>query len=550
MSPLFKHNGKLLVVDGKLAINQNCCCNNCYCFEKTFTAYGSDGLPYECVANLCAPSPPEEEEGWTQVGGPYNCNFCEDCGEADCLGYTEWQIIDTSEYLYAKGPISYSAGLLPYAPPATPTLGVLIDLPNPFIPLFYGSAGDKNFILQAYCGGVTWHNLETWNGSISVCDGFEARYPSQYLPGSWGPQGDCARPINNNGDYVCDVDGTSSSDCPLLVPGDPGDGQEWRDPDHTQGVEFISTVNGDWTNLNNWQDANGNSPARSLPDANSVVIIRSPVYNILNIDSTFLTQVKEMTIVAGGEISTTAIQTEKLTVNGGKIGTGGCDTIGFILVTGSDIDSCVFDGGLIDQGIVNAPNTTVIFKNNSMVISDFAVSYTNCSGKGIIFETGSVNNGSILSTSEGGLPIVFEDTTINNRQAEGPVVEFKGNSINNGNAFYNTFFYNTSSNNGTCSRGVFNDDSTNNIGGTVFDVATFKDRSINKGTVDSQFSQETMLFTGSSLNDNTGSVLGSADFTENSINRGNISITATFTDDSCNDNGTAFQFIPDPPPAC
>lgn len=29
MSPLYLYNGKLLVVDGKLAINQNCCCGEC-----------------------------------------------------------------------------------------------------------------------------------------------------------------------------------------------------------------------------------------------------------------------------------------------------------------------------------------------------------------------------------------------------------------------------------------------------------------------------------------------------------------------------------------
>ena len=35
MSPLFRYNGKLLVVDGKLATNENCCCKNGICWARS-----------------------------------------------------------------------------------------------------------------------------------------------------------------------------------------------------------------------------------------------------------------------------------------------------------------------------------------------------------------------------------------------------------------------------------------------------------------------------------------------------------------------------------
>jgi hypothetical protein len=49
MSPLFTYNGKLLVVDGKLATNENCCCGDC-CIDEEFSISGISGNVGDCQA--------------------------------------------------------------------------------------------------------------------------------------------------------------------------------------------------------------------------------------------------------------------------------------------------------------------------------------------------------------------------------------------------------------------------------------------------------------------------------------------------------------------
>jgi len=58
------------------------------------------------------------------------------------------------------------------------------------------------------------------------------------------------------------------------------------------------------------------------------------------------------------------------------------------------------------------------------------------------------------------------------------------------------------------------------------------------------------IFNDSSYND--GEITGDVIFNDNSRNNssGNIYGSATFNDSSCNDGGSAYTFIPDPPPSC
>ena len=318
-------------------------------------------------------------------------------------------------------------------------------------------------------------------------------------------------------------------------------------------------MDGEWTNLNNWQDSEGLSPAASLPNANSVVEIAGAVTSIAS--DTYYTSVKEITVLNTGSIGTFALETEKLTVYGSINNGGICDTesfvdYGFINVTGSEVDSCVFDGGIISYGTIIAPNTTVIFKNNSTITGDAgsitncsvtAATVVSCSAKGIILQDGSVNNGYIQAQTSTG--IVFKTGTTNNGTVEGQT-KFEGTSNNSstGLVFFGwAKFYGTSNNSGwvLADGGAteFYNNSTNSgrIGCTTYDynteVAKFYNTSHTIGTTsdidgktifyDSSYSSGTGEFRWVEYYDtsyNTGTLRSDSNvfFNEDSYNEGTI----------------------------
>ena len=95
---------------------------------------------------------------------------------------------------------------------------------------------------------------------------------------------------------------------------------------------FTGAVDGEWTNLNNWEDANGNSPASALPDSSSTVIITGLVDTI---PDSITAEVDTLTINVGAEIRIT-ISAASATVRGviGSFdGVGGCGN-GELVMTG------------------------------------------------------------------------------------------------------------------------------------------------------------------------------------------------------------------------
>lgn len=509
MSPLFTYSGRLLQIDGALVVGTGCC-RDCYCFEREVNNNGDICYEYACAETI------PEGDGWTQTGGPYNCNLgCCNCivEIPTCAGYTEWKIIDTNDYLYAKGPIVFNA-----------TSQILIDLPQPFVPLFYDApAGARSFKLQAKCGvNQAWHTIEEWEGTITLCETTTDRYPQHSWGASWTLQDPCDFVRNPVGKKLC-VDG-GPQPCPgLSYTIGSFDGQEWRDPDHTIAVTFTGAEDGEWTNLANWQDAAGRSPARYLPDANSSVTINAPVTSV---PSDYAISVDSLTVGGNGVIYI-FIFTNSLTVYG-KIGClSPCSSEaqpvrGTVVVNGS---TSVFDGGVL-EGFVSAQFATTIFKNSAYI---GAIGWTECddldrycgylSGDAE-FNTGSFNDGYIAPGNSG---VVFNDNTQNRRCADGTVT-------------FNDFSSNTST--GTVLQiGIFNDGSAND--GTV-GIATFNDNSFNNNIV---LNTGDTTFNDSSRNSSTGKIKGNAIFNNTSSNAGDIDGNATFNDSSRNDDGNGFSTV-------
>lgn len=564
-----------------------------YCFEKTTNVpAGPYGEPaYDCVTKICATGIPEGETGWSQIGGPYDCGCDESCSNSgNCLGYTDWKIIDQNNYVYASGDIRYEGNAL------------LDDLPNPFTPLFYNSTGEKNFKLQALCSSGDWHNIQTWNGTITLCNSLADRYPSEPFSGPWATQGDCSKRINEDGDFICDINGQSTS-CPFLSPGTLGDGQAWRDPDHTVGVTFTGAVDGEWTNLANWKDANNNSPARYLPDGTTNVTIDGDVtsapnnYNAtvniltININKKFAIAAQCVDLVCAGTIDRPSPvcpeQFGKITCTGSAVLNGG--TLDGELINGeaqfNNNSTITADGVMTGSAVLDdSDNFGTItgnaeFKNNSRNIQGGVVQGD------AIFRTGSLNtqatvegnatfydDSSNSSTVEGNAEfwdtstnvgidwplrnaVVQGNATFNNASANmnaatvngestfndtsyniGLCVDiaiFNGNSSNNlgGVCQSDTTFNNSATNSGVCgTTATFNNSSRNTSTGVINNAAIFNDTSENEGDADGG-----ATFNNSSINDSTGSVLNGAVFNTSSKNKGEVTGDGIFNNSSVND---------------
>jgi hypothetical protein len=486
---VYLHKNKILVTHTALATADSCCCN---CYRKEFET-GDPEDPI-CYTFSCQRDPPGCD--WIKIS-----QGCEDCGDILCDPYIEWRIIDTSNYLYAQGPVVSQA-----------TTQILVDLPEPFIPLFYDAPpGPRSFILQAKCSKDldNWHVLQEWDGLIELCSTINSRYPSQSLPGPWNLQKPCDK-LRVDGIPLCDQHIVCVD---LSPPPAPGDGQEWRDPNHETAVTFTGAEDGEWTNLANWEDANGRSPARYLPGAGSSVIIEADVTSVptnYNISVTSLTINNNINFSIGGN-------------NG-----GGTQVTCDILICKGTIDrpspvcpemygkiaynqSATFTGGTLDGELVQNGGSDAEFNADSLITTDGIMT-----GNAIFDD--SDNEGLITGNAE------FDN---NSRNQNGGVVE--GDAVFR-NGSYNTQatvegdaeFYDDSANSNATVEGdaEFNDTSTNDSYANVNGDATFND---------------------SSSNQNTANVYGEATFNDSSYNIGLLADIATFNDNSYNGTGGVCQ---------
>jgi len=264
------------------------CCTESGCTQETCSdckALGGlwQGPDTECVDDACPCDPPADDDlcekcdGGTpvwrcpdwQVCRDGKCVFCEnEPGDRECPGPDYWRIADSDGNVYDTGPI---------------VNGSLEGLPNPWRPEFYYTTEPWEVFLEADCGG--WHELESWVVDIELCGTESERYPTQPLDGPWPPPPgcDCVR---------CASTGTVIDPCipcPDLSPGS-------YEPPTNVGVTFTGAVDGEWTNLANWEDGSGASPAGLLPGSADAVTIQGSVRS-----SAVGISVGDMTITGGGE---------------------------------------------------------------------------------------------------------------------------------------------------------------------------------------------------------------------------------------------------------
>ncbi len=525
--PLVVKNGDLLTVSGSLATDVACCCDD------------QDGCP---------------------------CRFP-----------TEWRITDSDGNVYAKGLVVATGG--PQCETVVPSLE---DLPSPFTPLFYWATGEISFLLELLgCSEEAWDTLDSWSATISPCDG--GRYPSQPLDGPWQPPGPCRCKNQQNAD-----DGIEECDpCPDLTAGG-GDGQAWRDPQPGTGEVFTGAIDGEWTNLLNWEDANGLTPAGSLPGVGTNVSVEA------NVTSTAVAiSIGELTIQAGAEFNVAASVLD-LHCYGAIERDGICEgVVGVVTVSG---EAFVYGGGRNNGEIVNAlvkfsgdgENGQDGVVTGDARFDDTSVHSGLVTGNAEFYDTATMQgstvdgNAAFYNTASNEAGTVTGSAIFNNNSFNGVAGTIEGNATFNGDSYNNALVEGDATFNGSASNLVqvdgnatfngtsenrdsgvvqldatFNVDSVNfgyvngtatfndnacNDGGTV-GSATFNGTTSNAGTVTSA-----ATFNDSSVNAAAGLVSGSATFNDDTIHRGDVTGTATFSDCSYNDGGAAGTFVPDPPP--
>jgi len=277
---------------------------------------------------------------------------------------------------------------------------------------------------------------------------------------------------------------------------------------HTQGVRFTGAVDTEGSNVWNWEDSEGRSPAGWLPTEDgfagalvgdrSIVIAgelrswREGAGRGLNPSAIQFASVS----LEPGAVLAISLTTETLTVDDAKIEE-------LTLVSG--VPKYCANGGQYAVGITVTGTAT--FKNGAEnnAIGELSNPYSPYAGitGHCVFESGSKNLGTIAGNCD------FSDDASN----EGTIT-------------------------GNC---TFTGDAVNN--GTITGDATFSGNAVNAGTVTGN-----CTFSGSATNN--GTVDGDATFSGTASMAGNVTGTATFTGSACHTSGTAGTFVPDPPPAC
>jgi hypothetical protein len=521
-----------------------CCCGGVDCEEGQEGkcccggASGTCCQPGEyCCSGVCEPEPcsgcccingvPDpgqaSQEDCELAGGIWLTAPCDPdpCTSLyGCLEPTEWRIVDGESTVYAQGPIVNL---------------VLEDLPNPWTPEFY-YATSLSLSLQVNDCGEDWQEIEQWSATVTLCGELADRYPEQPLTGPWPPPPacDCAR--YNSDNSVIDP----CIPCPELTAGS-GTGQAFRDPQPGVAVTFTGLVDGEWSNLANWEDADGETPAGSLPTGN-VIIEGSVTSTAVSIE------VGDLTIQAGAGFHVAA-SVENLYCEGLVGQDGECDgVIGSVTVTGI----CKFTGSGILSGEVIA--TLAEFEDSSSVQSGTVFDNAKFSGT-------SVNAGTVTGDAEfydnshnettvTGVA-TFYDTAHNGSGPAGEVGSgsvFNGSSYNGGQVNGDAEFNNEASNAAggvVAGNAEFNDLAANVADGTVGGNGQFFDTSSNAGAV-----SQDALFGGNAVMTG-GTVGGNATFSGTTqMQGGDVTGTATFTDDACWVAGTAGTFVPNPPPSC
>lgn len=451
---------QLLLIDGQLAASESCCCTPpCTgpCDEETPCPEGCVCVEGECISVECV----------------------------SCHGPSQWRIVDGDGNVFASG--DFILGLA----------GLYCVTGSPLTPTHYWTTGTQEWKLEVYGCTEAWAVLDSWEWTITLCEGVSERYPQYTLDESWPPPEGCDCAYLNSTQEIIDP----CVPCPDLV----------QDSTFVCGVPptgpaslFTGLIDGEWTNLLNWEDADGQSPAGLLPTSADDVTIEG---SVTSVSSDYSAVAGNMVIQSAGSIHIpVAVETLECY---GIVGTeSDCDAmIGHITASGSS--EFLGDDARLD-GEVTASLTVFLGGDSQGVVNGNAEFNDNTENAGTVFGDATFISGTNTGTVDG-------NAAFSNFGQNSGVVT--GNATFDDDSF-NTFGI-------VEGDATFNDDTRNTVFGTVNGHATFNGSSANLGLAG-----------------------GNATFNGNANNYGTVSGTATFNDSAVNCGGTAGTFVPDPPPSC
>ena len=259
---------------------------------------------------------------------------------ACCPPITAWKLVTTDGINHGAGPI---------------TANVMVGLGDTIIPYWYGLLS-TDFQLQIYTPcEETWYTVDSWTSTISLCNGNTDRYPSHTINPDWSAVSllECYTSPPSFGVFPVSLNGV--------------------------GKTFTGNVDNEWSNLLNWIDANGLSPAASLPTITDDVIIAG---DVLSCSLDTMPAVDDLT-TDGGNIGI-ELSAVTATISGSSkiLLDGDCDTGGILHVTNpaSFIDSSQNDGTVIGDAVFEnySKNTNIIDGNVELYnYSSFVENVTN-----------------------------------------------------------------------------------------------------------------------------------------------------------------------------
>ena len=326
---------------------------------------------------------------------------------------------------------------------------------------------------------------------------------------------------------------------------------------HGEAVRFTGAVDNEGSNLWNWEDANGDSPAGSWPTGDITIAgelrsWRGPTAggtgggyhpNLASLSFSSVT-------LEPGAVLAISLTTETLTADDAKIEE--------LMLDGGGVPKACANGGEYAVGITVTGTAT--FKNGAETYVTGAFSNQSAPHAGItgncVFESGSKNFGTIAgncdfsdnASNEGTITgdCTFADTAENNDTITGNC-EFSGDAVNAGTITGDATFSGNAVNAGTVTgNATFIGDSVNN--GTITGDATFSGNAVNAGTVtgnctfeDNATNNDTITgnceFSGDAVNN--GTITGDATFSGNGANTGTVDGNATFANAAYTSDPTA-----------
>ncbi len=427
--------------------------------------------------------------------GTDTCNCCPEL--IPCKPITEWRIKEASNLVdELSGVVSMG-----------PAYQEMMNFPDPWYPRHYNAALPLTLSmkLQVKCEGE-WKDLRAWSETLDTCDR-PCRFPTEVFPAMAPPEPcDCIR--NEEDPPMC------VAACPEIYLGTQ------YEPPNDVAKTFTNAVDKEWTNLKNWADAAGASPASDWPNSESSIVIGGIVNTIPTYGGCVGEVLGEMQVAAivdsvvvnaGAEIRI-ILRTRHAEVSG-HISAGNEESCegqyGQLWMEDPEIWATFEGSGEVEYGAkvvgrvqFNSSSrlrgwvTSDVDLRNSSQMANNAVDHARCGGDVHAYETAFIADADIQPA--GNL------TMYNQSHMDGT------NSVKGGVRFH---------------------DQSGIDGGRLIDFiapAFFDGSSFNRGTVEGDAE-----FSGSAIN--YGHVTGVATFTENARNKGTCEVDATFSGGAIND---------------